>query len=164
MSAKRTIGIVLAVGLAYVVIKGVINAPTPAPTTQPAANNNLYSVAESNAKRQREADRIVALEAFTAEEIAAAYSRNTVSADMNFKGQQFRVSGTVVNINTDFRGKPYVTMKGGVNRFMEPQFTLASSDERFAVSLQPGSKVTLACTGRGDVAKTPMADDCTFVW
>ncbi|MHC8315082.1 hypothetical protein [Pseudomonas sp. LB3P31] len=27
MSAKRTIGIVLAVGLAYVVIKGVINAP-----------------------------------------------------------------------------------------------------------------------------------------
>ena len=28
MSAKRTIGIVLAVGLAYIVIKGVINAPT----------------------------------------------------------------------------------------------------------------------------------------
>jgi hypothetical protein len=39
LSAKRTIGIVLAVGLAYIVIKGVINAPTK-PTS---SNGSTYT-------------------------------------------------------------------------------------------------------------------------
>ena len=44
MSAKRTIGIVLAVGLAYVVIKGVINAP-PKPTSSTGSTYTAYTPA-----------------------------------------------------------------------------------------------------------------------
>ncbi len=37
MSAKRTIGIILAIGLAYVVIKGIVNAPATSTATAPSA-------------------------------------------------------------------------------------------------------------------------------
>lgn len=159
MSAKRALGIVLAVGLAYIVIKGVAND-----TTHPKPSASPVSYGDEMSQRQREAERVAALESFTAADIAEAYSRNTYAADMTFKGKPFKVTGTVASINTDFRGKPYVTMKGGVNQFMEPQFALAKSNEKFAVTLKPGDQITLACTGRGDVAKTPMSNECTFVW
>ncbi|AEV61454.1 OB-fold protein [Pseudomonas ogarae] len=73
------------------------------------------------AERQKEAERAATLESFTATDLAEAYSRNTYAADMTFKRKPFKVTGTVASINTDFRGKPYVTMKGSVNQFMEPQ-------------------------------------------
>jgi hypothetical protein len=159
VSAKRTLGIVLAVGLAYIVIKGVAND-----TSQPKAPafNGVY--VDGMAERQKEAERVATLESFTAADIAGVYSRNTYAADMTFKGNPFKVMGTVASINSDFRGKPYVTMKGGVNQFMEPQFALAKSNEKFAVTLKPGDKITLACTGRGDIAKTLMSNECTFIW
>ena len=157
MSAKRTLGIVLAVGLAYIVIKGVAND-----TSQP--KTFASKGVDEMAQRQKEAERVAALESFTAADIAEAYSRNTYAADQTFKGKPFKVTGTVVSINTNFRGKPYITMKGGVNQFMEPQFALAESNEKFAVTLKPGDKIILACTGRGDVAKTPMSNECTFIW
>ncbi|EJL02897.1 MULTISPECIES: hypothetical protein [Pseudomonas] len=159
MSAKRTLGIVLAVGLAYIVIKGVANDTSQ---SKASASNGVY--VDEMAERQKEAERVATLESFTAADIAEAYSRNTYAADMTFKGKPFKVTGTIASINTDFRGKPYVTMKGGVNQFMEPQFALAKSNEKFAVTLKPGDKITLACTGRGDVAKTPMSNECTFIW
>jgi hypothetical protein len=37
VSAKRTIGIILAIGLAYVVIKGIVNAPATSTATAPSA-------------------------------------------------------------------------------------------------------------------------------
>jgi Flp pilus assembly protein TadD len=159
VSAKRTLGIVLAVGVAYIVIKGVAND-----TSQPkaSASNGVY--VDEMAQRQKEAERVASLESFTAADLAEAYSRNTYAADMTFKGKPFKVTGTVASINTDIRSKPYITMKGGVNKFMEPQFALASSNEKFAATLKPGDKITLACTGRGDVAKTPMSNECTFIW
>ena len=159
MSAKRTLGIVLAVGLAYIVIKGVAN-DTSQPKT--SASNGVY--VDEMAQRQKEAERVAALEAFTAADIAEAYNRNVYAADQTFKGKSFKVTGTVASINTNFRGKPYIIMKGGVNQFMEPQFSLSESNEKFAVTLKPGDKITLACTGQGDVAKTPMSNECTFVW
>lgn len=159
MSAKRTLGIVLAVGLVYIVIKGVAN-DTSRPKT--SASNGVY--VDEMAQRQKEAERVAALEAFTAADIADAYSRNAYAADQTFKGKSFKVTGTVASINTNFRGKPYIIMKGGVNQFMEPQFALSESNEKFAVTLKPGDKITLACTGQGDVAKTPMSNECTFVW
>ncbi|ENY78057.1 hypothetical protein C206_08739 [Pseudomonas putida TRO1] len=166
MSLKRKIGIALAVGCAYIVVKGMINAPdTRATSTQSVEVDPVkQAVMAGMEKRQIEAERVAALESFTASEIAKAYSQNTYAADQTFKGRDFKVTGTVASINTDFRGKPYVTMKGGANRFQEPQFAIAESDEKFAVSLKPGDEITLACTGRGDVAKTPMSGQCTFIW
>jgi len=100
---------------------------------------------------------------FTASEIARAYDANTVAADQQFKGKRFKVTGTVDNINTDFMGNPYLTLRGGVNQFMEPQFAFNENQSEQLASVKPGEKVTLVCVGRGDVAKTPMSGDCVMM-
>lgn len=99
----------------------------------------------------------------TAQALASAYDANTVAADARFKGKRFKVTGTVADINTDFTGDPYLTLRGGVNQFMEPQFGFDKSDSQQLATLRKGSKVTLVCTGRGDVAKTPMSKDCNLL-
>lgn len=96
-------------------------------------------------------------------QLAQAYDRNTVAADQQFKGKRFKVTGVVDSINTDLFGKPYVTLRGGVNQFMQPQFKLDSAHVNYAASLQQGMRIVLECEGRGDVAKTPMSDECVPV-
>ncbi|HCP56592.1 MAG TPA: hypothetical protein DIU04_17890 [Pseudomonas sp.] len=99
----------------------------------------------------------------SAQQLAQVYERNTVAADQQFKGKRFRVTGTVDSINTDLFGKPYVTLRGGVSQFIEPQFKLDSAHRNYAAGLQQGLRITLVCRGRGDVAKTPMSDECVPV-
>lgn len=98
----------------------------------------------------------------TAGEIAKAYEENTVSADMTFKGKTLKIVGVVTDINTDFMGRPYITLKGGVNQFMEPQFSFPKEAMGQLAEVRKGKKVTVICTGAGDVAKTPMMKDCSF--
>ena len=94
------------------------------------------------------------------QQLAQAYDRNTVAADQQFKGKRFRVTGVVESINTDLFGNPYVTLRGGVNQFMEPQFQLDDAHANYAAGLQSGMRISLICTGSGDVAKTPMSKGC----
>lgn len=117
----------------------------------------------SISREEERATRLASLSTFTAAQLASAYDRNTVAADQQFKGKAYKVTGTVSSINTDFRGRPYVTMQGGVNQFMEPQFSFEDAKDPAIAQLQKGSRITLACTGRGDIAKTPMSEDCQFV-
>lgn len=103
---------------------------------------------------------VVPLFEVSAQQLAQAYDRNTVAADQQFKGKRFKVTGVVESINTDVFGNPYVTLRGGVNQFMEPQFELDDPHANYAAGLQTGMRISLICTGRGDVAKTPMSEDC----
>ncbi|MDA7088963.1 hypothetical protein PH586_21510 [Pseudomonas sp. SA3-5] len=96
----------------------------------------------------------------SAQQLAQAYDRNTVAADQQFKDKRFKVTGVVDAINTDMFGNPYVTLRGGVNQFMEPQFELDDAHANYAAGLQSGMHISLICKGRGDVAKTPMSDEC----
>jgi len=96
----------------------------------------------------------------SAQQLAQAYGRNTVAADQQFKGKRFRITGVVEAINTDMFGNPYVTLRGGVNQFMEPQFELDDAHANYAAGLKSGMRISLICTGRGDVAKTAMSKDC----
>lgn len=98
----------------------------------------------------------------TATDIAQAYKENTVAADQRFKGKRFSITGIVDDINTDFMGDPNVTLKGGVNRFMEPHFKFKKSSSSELALIYKGDSVTLICTGRGDVAKAPIWDSCTL--
>jgi hypothetical protein len=98
----------------------------------------------------------------TAREIAAAYSENTVAADNQYKDQRFTVTGVISDINTDFTGTPVVILVGGQNPFLEPQAELIESDKQKAAGLKKGQTITLLCTGKGDIAKTPMMDECSI--
>ncbi len=96
----------------------------------------------------------------TADELATSYSENTVAADQQFKGKRYRVSGTVTDINTDILGDPYVTMEGGPNPFLQPQFKFEKSESGKLARLKKGSNVVLVCVGGGDIAKMPMSKSC----
>ena len=93
-------------------------------------------------KAEQEAREIEALPLYKASELARAYADNTVAADQEFKGKRFKVTGTVDAINTDFLGKPYVSLRGGVNQFMEPQFAFDKDQVDDLAELRKGMKVT----------------------
>jgi len=112
------------------------------------------------AEKQVKEETIIAM--ITATELASAYNDNTVAADQKFKGKKFKVSGVVDSINTDIFGNPYITLRGGVNQFMEPQFKFEKSATTQLSSLKKGMSVVLVCEGNGDVAKTPMSKSCSI--
>ncbi len=129
------------------------------------ASSDTKSTTENKASANQELTKqeIDTLPNVTASAIASAYSENTVAADQQFKDKKFKVTGTVADINTDFMGDPYITLRGGVNQFMEPQFGFEKSDAAKLANLKKGSKVSLICIGKGDVAKTPMSGSCTLL-
>jgi hypothetical protein len=145
--------------LALAILLFFVNKDDKAPTVQTASTPAKPAVSQA----QQEVTRIASLPTFTAAQLASAYDSNTVAADQQFKGKQYKVTGTVTAINTDFRGRPYITLQGGANQFMEPQFSFEDAKDPAIAKLQKGSRVTLACTGRGDIAKTPMSEGCQFV-
>ena len=98
----------------------------------------------------------------TAKELATAYDKNTVSADAKFKNQKYEVTGTVSEISTDLMDNALITMKGGVNEFLEPQFVLDDNEKSKAGEIEKGQEITLICTGAGDVIKSAMSSDCVF--
>lgn len=98
----------------------------------------------------------------TAQEMARAYEANSIAADQRFKGQRLRVTGQVSSIGTDLFGSPYVTLTGGVNQFLEPQFEFPKAAAAQLASLGKGNTVTLECVGAGDIAKKAMAKDCAL--
>lgn len=103
-----------------------------------------------------------ALLVVTASDIATAYDENTVAADQRFNGKKFEVTGIVNSISTDLMGDPYITLEGGVNKYMEPHFGFEKSEAPDLAKLYKGQKVTLTCIGKGDIVKTPMSDSCTL--
>lgn len=100
---------------------------------------------------------------YTAAELARAYEENAVAADAKFKGKRFQVSGTVAEISTDLFGDPAVTLKGGVNQFLEPTFGFDKSQLDAIAKLRKGQKISLACKGMGDVIKAPQSGGCTLL-
>lgn len=119
---------------------------------QQAAQVRQNTIAEQNS-----------LPSYRAADLARAYADNTVAADQMFKNKKYKVSGTVDSINTDLFGQPYLVLRGGVNEFMEPQFSFSSSSAQMLGALRKGHKVTLICMGKGDVAKIPMSGDCQLL-
>ena len=129
-----------------------------------ASSERQSSQSAATASRPSQTAKVVApvepLLEVSAHQLAQAYERNTVAADQQYKGKRFKVTGVVVSINTDLFGNPYVTLRGGVNQFMQPQFELDKAHANYASGLQTGMRITMTCRGRGDVAKTPMSDEC----
>lgn len=135
----------------------------PEYTKKEIARRLAAEAAEEKQAAEARARELASLPMVTASQIAQAYEENTVAADQMFKDKRFRVTGVVASINTDFLGKPYITLRGGVNQFMEPQFSFETENPNRVAALRKGSKVTLVCHGKGDIAKTPMSDECQFL-
>lgn len=118
---------------------------------------------QAEAKQQQAKLEAEAIPAYTASDIAKAYDSNTVAADRKFKDKKFKVTGTIGDISTNILGEPYVTLRGGVNPFMEPQFELDESQVEAIAKLKKGNKISMICIGGGDIAKTPMSKSCVLL-
>tara|TARA_B110000037_G_C16866055_1_gene402051 strand:- start:151 stop:603 length:453 start_codon:yes stop_codon:yes gene_type:complete len=110
-------------------------------------------------REAKQAAVISELPSYTAIELASAYEQNTVAANMKFKGKQFKVTGVVTDILTDFMDDPYITM-ATANEYGEPQFSFSDDALAELAAISKGMTLTLICTGNGDVIKTPMNKDC----
>jgi Ca2+/Na+ antiporter len=98
----------------------------------------------------------------SASDIASAYHEDAVAADMKFKGKRFRVIGVIKDINKNLLANPYLVLDGGDNIFSDPQFDFDKSDIISFAHLRKAMRVTLICTGQGDIVKTPIADNCSM--
>lgn len=94
--------------------------------------------------------------------IAMAYRDNSVAADQQFKDKKFKVTGTVAEISTDFTGNPTLTLRGGVNQFLEPHAKFDAVASSQIAKIRRGQNVTLVCIGGGDIAKAPILRDCVI--
>lgn len=133
------------------------SAKSPSSRAPSVSSAQPSQTAQDKAAEQQKA--LDALPVVTSRELAVAYDENTVAADQRFKSKQFKVKGVVTGINTDIMGNPYITMKG-TNQFLEPQFQFDKKASEQLAQLKKGMNVVLICTGKGDIAKTPMSDDC----
>ena len=97
----------------------------------------------------------------TPEQLANAYEENTVAADDQYKGKKLRITGTIAEIATGITDEPYLIMKGG-NQFMRTQLHFDKEHRASIAKLKKGQKIIALCNGAGDIAKTPMAKDCTL--
>ncbi|HDQ4105130.1 TPA: hypothetical protein P8O53_003618 [Pseudomonas aeruginosa] len=143
------------IGFAWLAVVLVAMASGDRPSSKPATTSS------SQSHPAKEVAPVEPQLEVSAQQLAQAYDRNTVAADQQFKGKIFKVTGVVDSINTDLFGNPYVTLRGGVNQFMEPQFKLDDAHANYAAGLQSGMRISLICIGGGDVAKTPMSKDCS---
>ena len=151
----KGIGIVLVVLIAVPVLIGIGSSYSQYKQRAPAVAGQDTSAAPSVEVTVRPIE-------VQATQLAAAYDRNGVGADGQFKGRSLRVTGYVTAIGTDVFNHAVVTLDGKVNPFLQPQAILSESERSRAGTLNVGQKVVLVCTGAGDVIKAPMLNDCAF--
>ncbi len=84
------------------------------------------------------------------------YQDNEIAADAKYKGKALLVSGRIESITSDFSNKPVVQLAAG--DFGQVHASGLSLD--VAADLKKGKKITLACTGAGEVLGFPMLVKC----
>jgi len=143
-------------GFSWLVIPFALAGMAPPSDTQVASSDGVKTSPAQAATQEPKR-----VEEYSASQVLAAYEDNTVAADMLFKGKRAKVTGVVSDINTDFMGDPYVLMRTH-DQFTSPHFGFDKKDLDVIAKLKKGAKVSVICKGKGDVAKTPMFDECQF--
>jgi uncharacterized membrane protein YvbJ len=96
--------------------------------------------------------------AVTAEDLAAAYKANEVSADNKYKGKRLLVSGTVDSINKDFKNSIWVGLATD-NQFL-PIHAEGFVPQQVS-EWRKGNKIEITCIGAGMVVGSPLLKECT---
>lgn len=97
----------------------------------------------------------------TPAQLYAAYTRNEVAADDEFKGKTIQVTAPVKSIDKDFTDAVVLRFDTG-SEFNEMGATLESSQDSMAAQLKRGQVVTLQCAKIVRIMDSPMASHCTL--
>ncbi|QKV52375.1 OB-fold protein [Comamonas antarctica] len=155
----------IAFGFLGLLVLGFVIESTKSPEQKAAdqANAQQREADEAQARALQAKQEADSLPTVTATEMVKAYEANTIAADQQFKGKKFKVTGTIGDINTDIMGNPYLVLRASGNPFNQPQFSFDKGASAQLANVTKGSKITLICTGKGDVAKTPMSGSCSII-
>ncbi|MGB4812074.1 MAG: hypothetical protein WBP13_06290 [Methylophilaceae bacterium] len=95
-------------------------------------------------------------------ELKQAYEKNTVSADIKFKGKRYEFDCIVSEINTDILDNPYliVDTKDGV---IGASLKFKKDELNSLAALSKGDSITVSCVGDGDILKSPNSKDCKII-
>jgi hypothetical protein len=90
------------------------------------------------------------------------YEENEVAADIRYKGQRLRVTGTLVSIERDYEGRPVLHLFGG-NAIFPTVATLNKADIPAAAQLKKGDQVVVRCIGAGREMRMPQLERCLML-
>lgn len=97
----------------------------------------------------------------TPNELLKAYKENEVAANQQYKDKKLKINATIDSISSGIGDEPFLTLKaGGQFELNKPMAKLADSDKSKAAKLKKNQKVVLVCKGDGEMAGTPMLEDC----
>lgn len=98
----------------------------------------------------------------TATQLFSQYEQNEVAADAIFKGKLLEVTGVVESIDSDVMDEAIVQLRSP-NQFLSVSASGNSEFKQQAFSLRKGKKITLLCTGDGEIISAPQLKDCKFL-
>lgn len=98
---------------------------------------------------------------YTVEEITAAYEKNEVAADEQFKGKTIRITGaTAKDFGTDLLGNPYITVGPALRSGETITLTYPRESKSLIASMSKGQSVVAVCTVSGKIILSVHATDC----
>ena len=140
---KMSLGMKILIGVGVLTVIGIIgsqldgNKANAASSSQNDTKTELTQAQKDSVKKAEEEE--IKKNTITAKQLTAAYDDNEVSADNNFKGKTFYVSGTVTDIKKDILDHIYVTLEGNE---MFKQVQCYFEDKDTAGKLQKGMTAT----------------------
>lgn len=101
---------------------------------------------------------------YTAEQITTDYGKNEIRANNLYKNKQFFITGKINSIEAGIDDKPVVSLKTKANYgFNSPLLGFNKIDQVKVADLNKGEKVTFLCTGKSEIAGTPVLGNCKFL-
>ena len=112
---------------------------------------------------QADALRLVSIDlSVAAKDYASAYDENEIAADRQFSGKKIVMLGTILGINKDALGNPYLSL-AGPRPYVDVIARLNRQGEERAARLKKGAKVLLVCKASGKVLRSAVAKNCEFL-
>ena len=96
----------------------------------------------------------------TAAELWALYNVDAAAADARFKGKPVAITGTVVDVRSDYRGNIMLRLSTG-DALETVRASIVNHDDSGRSIPLRGQVVSLRCTGRGTLIGSPVLDSCT---
>ena len=94
-----------------------------------------------------------------AADLWAAYVRDPVGADRQFRDRSLLVTGTVRSLDRDFDGRAMLRLSTG-DPYESVNAKLATRSDAIVAGLTKGKAVTLLCVGRGRLIGAPLLTGC----
>lgn len=119
---------------------------------------------DSEIKLERALHNFNITQAVDAKTLASEYNENEVAADQKYKkkGAYILVSGTVAGISKDFKGDPYVSLKG-IDMFHDIQARFGDNDQNTLAALKKGQKIAFVCEVSNKVVTQVMLRECATI-